>query len=238
MTFPYELAQPGWLWFLLLLPAMVAWRIWRIRTETGLRFSNSVSASLMRPTLRLRLRQVPLFLRTTALCLGIIALARPQERNVSRERFAEGVDIMMVLDTSTSMRAEDFTPNRFEAARQVGAEFVRECVQRVFHHTVVVVPARVLRDAAAAGRGRIGRRVRVHVRHNEDALRAAQHLRGIGAERDVFFEPRHPGVFVRAEPCGQFIRELAFCCAGDAREREPERAGTRDDRGGVGLGCW
>ncbi|MCH8276826.1 MAG: VWA domain-containing protein, partial [Bacteroidetes bacterium] len=42
-----------------------------------------------------------------------------------RERYAEGVDIMMVLDTSTSMRAEDFRPNRFEAARAVGAEFIR-----------------------------------------------------------------------------------------------------------------
>jgi Ca-activated chloride channel family protein len=63
-------------------------------------------------------------LRSLAMGLAILALARPQERNVTRERFAEGVDIMMVLDTSTSMRAEDFTPNRFEAARQVGAEFI------------------------------------------------------------------------------------------------------------------
>ncbi|MDX1548652.1 MAG: VWA domain-containing protein, partial [Rhodothermales bacterium] len=50
---------------------------------------------------------------------------RPQERDVTRERFAEGVDIMMVLDTSTSMRAQDFHPNRFEAARDVAAEFIR-----------------------------------------------------------------------------------------------------------------
>jgi Ca-activated chloride channel family protein len=70
------------------------------------------------------MRHLPAVLRAAALTLGVLALARPQERNVTRERFAEGVDIMMVLDTSTSMRAEDFTPNRFEAARQVGAEFV------------------------------------------------------------------------------------------------------------------
>jgi Ca-activated chloride channel family protein len=56
--------------------------------------------------------------------LGILALARPQDRNTVQERYAEGVDIMMVLDTSTSMRAEDFRPNRFEAARQVGSEFI------------------------------------------------------------------------------------------------------------------
>jgi Ca-activated chloride channel family protein len=79
----------------------------------------------VRPTLRVRLRQLPTLLRAVALVLGVLALARPRERNVTRETFAEGVDIMMVLDTSTSMRAEDFRPNRFEAARQVGAEFIR-----------------------------------------------------------------------------------------------------------------
>ena len=56
------------------------------------------------------------------IALAVIALARPQERNVIREQFAEGVDIMMVLDTSTSMRAQDFQPNRFEAAKEVGAD--------------------------------------------------------------------------------------------------------------------
>jgi Ca-activated chloride channel family protein len=63
-------------------------------------------------------------LRVVGLSLAIVAMARPQDRNVIREKFAEGVDIMMVLDTSTSMRAEDFTPNRFEAAKNVGAEFI------------------------------------------------------------------------------------------------------------------
>jgi len=60
------------------------------------------------------------------LTLAVLAMARPQDQDVVQERFAEGVDIVMVLDTSTSMRAEDFRPNRFEAARAVGAEFIRE----------------------------------------------------------------------------------------------------------------
>jgi Ca-activated chloride channel family protein len=59
-----------------------------------------------------------------ALALGIVALARPQVENVIRTRSAEGIDIMLVLDTSTSMRAEDFRPNRFEAAKDVAAEFI------------------------------------------------------------------------------------------------------------------
>ena len=48
-----------------------------------------------------------------------------QDRDTIVERFAEGVDIIMVLDTSTSMRAQDFEPNRFEAAREVAGEFIR-----------------------------------------------------------------------------------------------------------------
>jgi Ca-activated chloride channel family protein len=59
-----------------------------------------------------------------ALALCVMALARPQKRDVLTQVFAEGVDIMMVLDTSTSMRAQDFKPNRFEAAREVGSDFV------------------------------------------------------------------------------------------------------------------
>jgi Ca-activated chloride channel homolog len=62
------------------------------------------------------------------LILGILALARPQVRDVVQERYAEGVDIMLVLDTSTSMRAQDFQPNRFEAARDVASEFIRSRV--------------------------------------------------------------------------------------------------------------
>lgn len=67
-------------------------------------------------------------LRLGALVLGILALARPQVHDVNRERYAEGVDIILVLDTSTSMRAQDFRPNRFEAAREVASEFIQSRV--------------------------------------------------------------------------------------------------------------
>jgi Ca-activated chloride channel family protein len=82
----------------------------------------------MPATFTTRFRWLPSALRLGALALGIVALARPQERDVTRERFAEGIDIMLVLDTSTSMRAEDFQPNRFEAARDVADEFIQSRV--------------------------------------------------------------------------------------------------------------
>jgi len=59
-----------------------------------------------------------------ALALGILALARPQTQEVTKTRSAEGIDIMLVLDASSSMQAEDFQPTRFEAAREAAQAFV------------------------------------------------------------------------------------------------------------------
>jgi len=121
MTF----TQPQWLFLLLLVPITGLWMWLTTRNSTGLRFSSLRTLKRGPRTLRNRLQAMPAVLRMAGLSLAILAMARPQDRNVIRERYAEGVDIMMVLDTSTSMRAEDFRPNRFEAARAVGAEFVR-----------------------------------------------------------------------------------------------------------------
>jgi Ca-activated chloride channel family protein len=99
-----------------------------MRGRAGLRFSDVSTTRAIVPTWRTRLRCLPHALRLGALALGIVALARPQVENTVRTRTAEGIDIMLVLDTSTSMRAEDFRPNRFEAARDVAAEFIRSRV--------------------------------------------------------------------------------------------------------------
>lgn len=120
MTF----AQPEWLWLLALVPVVGLGEWWRLRRRAGLRFSNVRLADAVPATWAQRLRWLPTVLRMGVLALGIIALARPQQRDVIREQYAEGIDIMLVLDTSTSMRAEDFEPNRFEAARDVAAEFI------------------------------------------------------------------------------------------------------------------
>ena len=89
-----------------------------------MRFSSIDPVHSAPKSLWVRLRELPAVLRIGAVALGVFALARPQERDTIRERYAEGVDIVLVLDTSTSMRAEDFSPNRFEAARDVAAEFI------------------------------------------------------------------------------------------------------------------
>ncbi len=122
-----EFAQPIWLYLLFLVPLMLAWEFWRFRNRfSGLRFSDISHGKVAPPSVWVRIRWLPILLRSAALVLGIFALARPQDRDTIHERFAEGVDIMMVLDTSTSMRAQDFTPNRFEAAREVASEFIQD----------------------------------------------------------------------------------------------------------------
>ena len=121
-----EFTQPQWLFLLILVPLLGAWEVWRLlKRNPGMRFSTIASVKEIPSSFWVRIRWMPVLLRMAALALGILALARPQDRNTVVERFAEGVDIMLVLDTSTSMRAQDFEPNRFEAAREVGAEFIR-----------------------------------------------------------------------------------------------------------------
>lgn len=122
MTF----AQPYWLLLLVLIPLPWLWS-WRSGREQGrgLRFSSLRTAREAPQSTWARLRRLPAWLRTAALALAILALARPQLRETTTTRQTEGIDIVLVLDTSTSMRAQDFTPNRFEAAREVASEFIR-----------------------------------------------------------------------------------------------------------------
>lgn len=121
MTF----ASPLWLLGLLAVPAL-AWALWRPRREApGVRYSLGSDAAALGTTGWARLRKLPDGLLLAALALGLLGLARPQERDASIERSTEGIDIVLALDVSTSMTAEDFVPNRFEAAKAVAAEFVR-----------------------------------------------------------------------------------------------------------------
>lgn len=120
MTF----ASPLWLLGLLALP-LLAWTARRKGRRPGLSFSATDDAALLPPTFGTRWAGLPSALRLAALGLGVVALARPQQRDRIVDREAEGIDIVLALDASTSMLADDFYPNRFEAAKAVAVEFVR-----------------------------------------------------------------------------------------------------------------
>jgi Ca-activated chloride channel family protein len=69
-------------------------------------------------------RWVPRLLRALALAAFVVALARPQTGVTSENILTEGIDIVLVLDVSSSMLAEDLDPNRLEAAKAVASDFV------------------------------------------------------------------------------------------------------------------
>ena len=72
------------------------------------------------------IRHLPMALRTAALCLIIVALARPRSSTEVEKRDTEGIDIVLAMDVSTSMLARDFTPDRLSAAKDIAIEFIAQ----------------------------------------------------------------------------------------------------------------
>lgn len=119
------LANPSYLFFLLLLIPYVAWYVLTHRTNhPSLQVSSTEPLRFMRKTWKTRLVHGPFFLRCLAFSALVLALARPQTTNDWRQASVEGIDIMLCMDVSTSMLAEDLKPNRLKAARDVATEFV------------------------------------------------------------------------------------------------------------------
>jgi Ca-activated chloride channel family protein len=118
-------ASPMFLYGLLAIPLLVYWYIRRYREQAAdLRYSTLAPFAGMKPTLRERLRHLPFGLRMAVVALLIVALARPQTSSSGQNVYTEGIDIAMLLDISGSMLAEDFSPNRIEAAKAVAQDFI------------------------------------------------------------------------------------------------------------------
>ena len=77
-------------------------------------------------SMRVRLIHLPMILRCAAFTFIVMALARPQTQSAWDEKQVEGIDIMLAMDVSTSMLAEDLRPNRIEAAKEVAASFISD----------------------------------------------------------------------------------------------------------------
>ena len=118
-------ASPGYLYALVLIPLLVVWYIRRHKEDTSdIRYSTLLPFRSFKPGIRERLRHLPFALRMLGIALLIVALARPQTAASGQNIYAEGIDIAMLLDISTSMLAEDFQPNRVEAAKEVAQHFI------------------------------------------------------------------------------------------------------------------
>ncbi len=71
-------------------------------------------------------RHIPFALRIAALCLLIVAIARPRSSSQVEKVDTEGIDIIFAMDVSTSMLARDFTPDRLSAAKDIAIEFIAQ----------------------------------------------------------------------------------------------------------------
>ena len=126
-----EFASPLYFIVLLLLVPYIIWYFLlrnngKRKAESSICLSDTNVYRNAPVSWRVRLMGVPMVLRCIAFILIVIALARPQTHNAWNEKTVEGIDIMLAMDVSTSMLAEDLKPNRIEAAKAVAAEFIAD----------------------------------------------------------------------------------------------------------------
>ena len=119
--------SPYYLWLLLLLVPIIGYYVWRtLQGGAAIQFSFVAGVRKAPKTWRYYLRHLPFVLRTTALALMIVALARPQDVERLSHTNTEGIDIMLSIDVSGSMLARDFKPDRITAAKEVAGSFIAD----------------------------------------------------------------------------------------------------------------
>ena len=118
-------ADPAYLLLLLGVPLLAWWYVVRGPSRTGsLRYSSLAAVARADRRRTGRWRHALFVLRSLGLAALIVAFARPQTGVTAENVTTEGVDIVLALDLSSSMLAEDLDPNRIEAAKAVAADFV------------------------------------------------------------------------------------------------------------------
>ena len=119
---------PSLLWLLLVPVLLAALYIYRELASRvpHLRVSNAAPWLSSGGSFLSVLRHLPFVLRLTALCLIIVAIARPRSSSQVEKIDTEGIDIVLAMDVSTSMLARDFTPDRISAAKDIAIEFIAQ----------------------------------------------------------------------------------------------------------------
>jgi len=120
-----EFANKEYLFLLLLLIPYIIWYVmYRKKSEPTMRMSDTYAFRFAPRSWKVTLMPLSMLLRLLAFVMIVLVLARPQTQNSWKSETVEGIDIMLAMDVSTSMLAEDLRPNRIEAAKQVAAEFI------------------------------------------------------------------------------------------------------------------
>lgn len=122
-----EFLHPAYLYLLLLIIPLVAWYVLRLsKTQASFKLASTSAFGKMKSDFRVYMRHLPFVLRVIAIALVIIVIARPQSVNSWEETETQGIDIVMALDVSGSMLAQDLEPDRLQAAKKVASEFITD----------------------------------------------------------------------------------------------------------------
>jgi Ca-activated chloride channel family protein len=117
--------QPWFFVLLVLVPLLIYWYVAKNNLQQGsILISDSSAKGLS--SWKTSFRHLPFVLRLLAIVFIIAALARPQTKFEEQNVEGEGVDIVLCIDVSGSMTAQDLTPNRLEAAKNVAIDFVNK----------------------------------------------------------------------------------------------------------------
>ena len=129
MLFDYfndiSFGQPLAFGLFILLPLLIAWHFYKNNSSGSSIAVSTVDAQGL-GSWKTSFRHFPFICRLLCLSFIIIALAKPQTKNDEQHAEGEGVDIILCIDVSGSMTAQDFTPNRLEAAKAVAIDFVNK----------------------------------------------------------------------------------------------------------------
>lgn len=121
--------NPEFLWLFLVLPLAIAWLFYKRNQLSATLKMSSLAPFKQNQTFLAKAKPFLHILRLIALSSIIIALARPRSVDVtSKSKTTRGIDIVMAIDVSSSMLANDLKPNRLEALKKVASTFVQDRV--------------------------------------------------------------------------------------------------------------
>lgn len=124
----YQFENIEFLWLLLIIPFLVVWQWFKNKQQSPeLKFPGASLLAGQGANWLAKIRPILYAMRLIAISLVIVAMARPRtsEEN-SKTKSAEGIDIVMAIDVSTSMLSRDLRPNRLEATKKVASDFIQE----------------------------------------------------------------------------------------------------------------
>ena len=118
-------ANPNYLWLLVSLPLVIAWYFFTSKKSQPVLKISSLKGFQQNSSFLAKLQPILFVLRLLAMALIVLAIARPQTMDVStRTKLNKGIDIVMAIDVSSSMLAQDLKPNRLSALKRVATSFI------------------------------------------------------------------------------------------------------------------